>query len=834
MTKDNKQEIVDQPSTISKTDTYSINKNEVPSKNFIHVVGSDEDVNLSIGINNVIKADQVANSKNTKLCLLSTGGKWNWIEDCGVTAVKNGCIPYVKEVSSLDSIKSEAELDSISSTPFLYLYADKKFEQNQETAIVLVCQLLTYLPLKAQQTYLYAFKKKYRKFDNVKWNKTLSIENKKRRGVNSQKTLEPAIFEGEGLNSNGKHYYTLDKNGKEISLSNFVIIPIAFVEGEDKTARIMLLKNEMGNTAYLEVGPSDITHMKKFQEVIEKKGNFVIRPSMTQNLYCELKEHIYGSMPKVYLVGHMGYSNTLGKEFYAFANGIYFNQKWIPLNEFGFANLDSDKTVYIPAMSRMHVNDSIYKEQSRYIVNDIISYTAFEYFQQLVRFYGCNAMACIAYYISSLFRDIIFKEYNCFPILFITGRMKAGKSTLAELLLLLFQQKFKEKNLDGASLYAIGDILNSVYNFPVHFDEYMDRIDVQKMDLLKGNYNSVGRTKRSDTTGERMETESKCALIILGQEMPTRDEALFDRVLHVGLPSVERSVEDKNQMSDFLAICRGGLVNITIELLKYRNYFVENWSACYRESLKEFQGTFTDYRPSDRTINHWAMMLATISCAEKAGIELPFSYSEFFRVCQELIRNQYEKTSYTDEVSAFWKRLETAFQSYEIIPGRDFIIKTVDKLSIRKGSGSVEKDFKSTKKILFLRFQGSYGILKNSCHCESAPEASVCNYLKNSSEYLGERNSPMDFKMTNKIGQKIEEQKYDCDSGSTVKFAATRVRPLCFDYEELKKRRDIDLEVSINYKSTSSSIFDDMDSMNEEPANPESKEENVHESELPF
>ena len=85
----------------------------------------------------------------------------------------------------------------------------------------------------------------------------------------------------------------------------------------------------------------------------------------------------------------------------------------------------------------------------------------------------------------------------------------------------------------------------------------------------------MDRDKKSETTAV------DCGVIVSGQEMPTIDIALFSRMLYCSFDNTSFTIEAKKQFNKLSEMRKLGCSHLTLEILKYRKKFEEEFPTNY-------------------------------------------------------------------------------------------------------------------------------------------------------------------------------------------------------------------------------------------------------------
>ena len=253
-----------------------------------------------------------------------------------------------------------------------------------------------------------------------------------------------------------------------------------------------------------------MTNLNQFKEKIEGKGNYRFRMKAEQ--YEDLKAYMYDKTELAVRVNQMGWNMIAEDGFFAFSNGIVYNGKWCEVDEYGIVRL-KNVNVFLPAFSKIYKqNRRSFANERRFIHNPLRRITAEDYFGKLIEVYGSNAVVGIAYYLATIFRDIIFSSTHSFPLLFVYGKKGTGKTELCISLTRLFQED-DISSLASTTLYAMGEKLAQVSNGLVYFDEYKKWLNTEnRLDLRlmkKFGYNVEG-CETIDTSIQFKNTETIC------------------------------------------------------------------------------------------------------------------------------------------------------------------------------------------------------------------------------------------------------------------------------------------------------------------------------------
>ena len=731
----------------------------------------------------------------------------------GRLAIEMGFQVTVREIPFDGKTKQDADSyitdmerwEAMTEKHFILWYAAKQYNtkgtnDDQLKVINDLCDLLVNVESESLQTSLLSELKE--KFGRATiWKSGITDATRRRHEHIKRLAIKKSSeLEGFGFYRKGYHYYDLDPQGRSRDWTNFIIRPLFLIADNNKPSRIFELENESRCKRTIELLQMDVTKLDRFKEKIEGKGDF--RFFERQDKYELLKAYMYGKTEEAQRITQMGWNNIGEKGFYAFCNGIIYDGKWIPVDEYGIVRLDSEN-FYLPATSKLYKrNKSAFINERRFMHAPKREVSAKEYFTLLYELYGNNGVVAICFYLATLFKDIITDSTRSFPVLNIYGKKGTGKTEFAISLISLFQHNPEISNLDSTTYYAMGDKCAEVCNMLVHFDEYKNSLSRKHIDFLKGIYDRAGRLKRSSDGERRESTEVSCGVILTGQEMPTADVALLSRVIFLESQKSERTKEETDKYQQFMKLRNMYPTNITVEMMKYRGNFNAGWHTAWERALTEIKNDVNYNVIGERFINNWAMMLATYYCLHPYVQDLPFSEEQVHDICIEGLKYQHSLCNNSDEIAVFWSMFSKARQLGDIKEGQDYKICHVNNLKVSvKGDPRKDVEFDMPKNILFVREKICIAKANIQAKKEGKimiPDESLLSYLMSTPDYYGKTRSPFKFYVLDEAGKQMKRVKENGDS----ELLYDQERVLAFDYEGVCGNYDINLHILAERIST--------------------------------
>ena len=291
---------------------------------------------------------------------------------------------------------------------------------------------------------------------------------------------------------------------------------------------------------------------------------------------------------------------------------------------------------YIPGCS-LDTKDNAtgYQLQRRFVyavTNDI---SLHDFAVKLITVFGDNAKVALCFLFATLFKDIVTSVTTSFPILNLFGPKGTGKSELGHSLTSFFIPNNIAPNINNTTKAALAEAVAEVSNAIVHLDEYKNNLDLEKREFLKGLWDGAGRSRMNMDNDKRRETTAvDCGVVMSGQEMPTADIALFNRLIFLTFSKSTFSDQEKRDYEDLKLIEKRGLTHLTGQILTLRNYFQGNFRSSWDQALADLNDRVRSESIEDRTLRNWTTVLAAYKCLEKR-LDLPFGYPDLLDIQQQ-------------------------------------------------------------------------------------------------------------------------------------------------------------------------------------------------------
>lgn len=615
------------------------------------------------------------------------------------------------------------------------------------------------------------------------------------------KSIDSEHFDMYGFYEEDNQVFFATKSGISRG-SNFTLKPLFHVASVTNSKRLYLMTNYKGFQKTIELNQEDLIALSKFRKAVESHGNFLWE--LGENELNRYKRYLYEQTDTCYEISQLGWQK---EGFWAWGNGIY-NGNFTEVDSYGIVK-HNGKNWYLPAFSKIWDDE---KDQFQFEHNFIFKsndkISLYDYAKQFVKVNGNNGIIGLSYLFSALFRDIIISTTRNFPILFLFGPKGSGKSQMGESIMSFFIAdviKNKAPNLNNSTISAINHAISRTCNAITHLDEFKNDLDLIKIELLKGIYDGTGRTRMNMDKDKKSETTSvDSAILVSGQEMPTVDIALFNRLVFLAFHKTMYTEAEKKDFEKLKAIEEQGLTHLTNEILAKRDLFKKHWLDNYNEVSTKLQNELRDSKIEDRTFRNWLIVASTYKTIEPI-LKLSISYSEVEKICVEGILSQNTETKRNNEVQNFWNMVEYFVKDGLIENEVDYYIKRVRAVKTDK----IDAEWVEEKTILILNHTKVFQLYRKHGKLSSdkiLPLPTLTYYLQYSKEYLGIKKSQA-FKNRDAVTRQISE---GTDSTGLKKTKYQVTNAYVFLYEPLNISIDYILSTDdVQNKTDFSEVIED-------------------------
>ncbi len=584
-------------------------------------------------------------------------------------------------------------------------------------------------------------------------------------------------------------YFSYNDKSEAERLSNFILTPLYHIKDGEWSSRIFRLTNEYQDECVIEFDESDLVSLPAFKIKVGREGNYVWK-SKADKLET-VKEFIYALTDTAEIVRQMGWDNN--RQYYAFGNGLYHEGTFYNVDNLGIATLPDGHKYYLPATAEMNRNNpGIYQFERMFQHQTRSAITLHDFSQKIIDVFGDNGKVGICFLMASLFRDIIYPIKNCFPLLNLFGLKGTGKTSMATTLQSIFVHGIDPPNLAVATIPSINDKVSQVTNAMVVLDEYKNDLDERKIAYLKALWGGSGQTKKN-MAGDKKATQTvvTAAVALCGQDLPTRDLALYSRVIHLTFPRPSFTQEERHRFEELKEISNLGNTHLAIEILSHRRTMEENYRQNHNAVRKELSLQMADEEIEDRVLDNWVVPLATFRTLESA-LRLPISYADMFDITLSGIRYQNEGCKKNSEMADFWEVLDSLHSQGRIVETAHYRIKYLTRF--RPIGATEDIEFAKPTPILYLNGAAVSTLYTGRVAGGATAQRSnnwgtMLTHLKVQPSYLGLKQDRFNLLLpSGTLDYKVKDGR--------LEYNTNRPKAMCFDYSMLRQLYNINLETS--------------------------------------
>ena len=544
-------------------------------------------------------------------------------------------------------------------------------------------------------------------------------------------------------------YYFHVKDGPPVRGSNFIVKPLFHIYSKTDNKRLVEITNKFGETKILDIPSKNFISVEQFQAYVYSEGNFIFNAGKPQ--YLKILEYISNDFPVCNELRTLGWRK---EGFYAFANGIY-NGVWQPVDDFGIT-AHKEKKYFSPAFSVVYsdvMDDDDDYQNDRYFVYNQAPCTFAQWSFLMTEVYGSNAVIGIAFAIATVFRDLIYEKYKCFPHLFLFGEVQSGKSQLAWSLSNLFFHNQPPFNLISGTHVGLSRKAARVKNCIVWCDEYSNDIDPRRFQLLKAAFDGVGHEKGKMTQDTRTKTDQiNGSFCISGQYLPIIDDnALLTRSCLLNFSKRPFSKQEMEKFDELKKLEEKGISSLICDILDYRKIMEANYAVTFSQIHDTLKAEMlSENLPfNERLLRNYCILLAPVKIilGSDPPLNLSFTYETIYAAAKHDISQMSKQIASGESISGFWRTVEFLLDKGDVKSGVDFIIK--DTLSLKftdKNGDEQSKKFEPpNNKLLFIRFSTVHPLYLEKHRQQTGKNGvdliSILHYIKNHKSYVGTTNS---------------------------------------------------------------------------------------------
>lgn len=538
-------------------------------------------------------------------------------------------------------------------------------------------------------------------------------------------------------------YYFQTQFGVE-KVTNWLIRPLFQVLNESDSKRFIELKTSSGEIV-VEIPNKSINNPQSFEEIISNKGGYFFHGTKKQ--YQRLKSKFLLQFPVCLEIRTLGW-NISG--FFSFSNGIVVDSQFKAIDLLGIVRFGRD-SYFLPAFSLIYkhipIEDDYYESDRKFIYKSKgMNFENWSRKYCLVYKEDDNGMIAIGFLVASLFSDFIFVLNNNFPILFLFGQPRTGKTSCGRSLSRVFKSDTTPFNLNGGTRIAFQRILARARNIIEHLDEYQNNLDEDKFQAIKGIFDRTGHekgVKSNDTRTSMVKTFSTA--IVSGQHLPTRDNnSLFTRSVMLYFTKLQQEFtnDEIKYFNELAQLETEGLSDVIIEVLKYRSLIEASYTDTQYSIESQMKNELHEAGAlyDGRVLKNYVVLLSCVNILSES-LKFPFSYQAMYKRSKEMILVQSQQIQESDQLVEFFKQVEYLSLQNLIRVRQDYkLMRGCYSLKIGRKERMKIVNFPHPIDILFLKFSRIFPLYKESIKRQGIiglDEQTILSYMKTHKAYLG-------------------------------------------------------------------------------------------------
>lgn len=503
--------------------------------------------------------------------------------------------------------------------------------------------------------------------------------------------IGPIIYEREDFNI----VYRTEKYSFYLSEGFLIFIDYKLEDEFEDVKWIIRVVQTQTDDLIIEILHEEFCSAVKFKNILLK---YMLAFKAKDNHLSELQSYLFNQgVPTAQKIIRFGYDNNTG--FYVFSNGVYYKRQFHLPNKQGIVRVD-DKIASLPITQEKYAKKSWFKYSE---ANANITFK--QWYDLFCTTHGTKiAWHCVAFLVSSFYRDISVQNIGFSPILFLKGVGGSGKSSIARQMLTYFGTPPRDGNVNLRNKVTEAGLnrkMSQVSNSLLWVDEYVT--DHPMEGVLQAAYDNAGVTKaNSESSGiETATVELKLSLLMTTNFNPNSDP-FFSRCIYIPVNKTKHTDEEKNAFSMLEKFEENGLAHIAVKFLEQRELIANNYSKVYntlknkiskRKTIKEEKGL------KDRLINNLAASYTPLFILIENGKLHEFDRSTIYAFEDEIekqILHQHSIMTDQSPLKTFFELIQLAHSDRKIEYNIHYKIKQ-----------SVVNE-----EIIYLNFPALYGIYK--------------------------------------------------------------------------------------------------------------------------
>lgn len=442
------------------------------------------------------------------------------------------------------------------------------------------------------------------------------------------------------------------KTGKEGEytfkhITNCSVQILQHMTDEERPMKLLKVVNIHNMEKIFDCPSENIDSPQRFSTTLANVGNFVFTGGNPD--FIKLRVYLFekmGTGRKIEVLGHQP------EGFWVWNNLIQlYDGTTIEIDDKGVFVHDK-VSYYVPSANSIYKNNpNKYVPQKRFQVQQA-KVTSKTFYSKALQVFGEFAISSILFSITSLFQDIVEKEMNSFPILFLYGPAGTGKDKLSGFMQSFYGTPQTAQNLEGDNSTPKSKIIKLAmfYNGMIEFSEYKRGND--KLDgAIKGIWDRNGYDRGNILSKIGLESVPiLSSLVLTGNDYPNQ-EAVITRFFVNEITKNEFTEKETKRFEEFVDMGSNGYSSYSVEILKHRKTFEKSFVTKFRS----FKTSFKEQVPDaiGRMVDNASVFGATYEIF-KDILDFPFSFTEMEAHFIKSLEKQTRKLQSEGIINKWW------------------------------------------------------------------------------------------------------------------------------------------------------------------------------------
>lgn len=366
---------------------------------------------------------------------------------------------------------------------------------------------------------------------------------------------------------------------------NFQIFPkyVTEDENEEKTWILEVVIKNRENPLYVEITHEEFCSATKLKN---KLAGYRLALKITDAYLGELWQHLFSMhFPLAIKISRLGYHAPSGVYFFS-NKALSKTGELLTPDDFNIVMEGKGTEAICLCMPTIKK-----KKEHIFKLNDGGTMDFNTFFSHLSKVHKReNSFVPACFYLMACFRDIVLQKSSASPILFLKGGASSGKSSLIRSLCRLFNiyeaaANLKSKNTEAGLVRVMSHFSNGL----TWMEEYHNEMGEGTEGLLQAAYDNSGYIRAAENTSNGTDSVDIYSALAVTSNFLPEEEPFFTRCVLIPISEQQKSDSQIAAYAEFEELQKGGLSQITLEILKHRDLIEKGFSQAYDTLYKHLK-----------------------------------------------------------------------------------------------------------------------------------------------------------------------------------------------------------------------------------------------------